>query len=122
MSFKKIWEKRALAFALCLCLGLSTWMAVPAGAVSFTDVKPTDAAYPAITWAVSNDITNGVSEGVFAPQATCNNGQIITYLGTHSQTSRRTITITMQLFGPTKMEFLMGQFSMLELPVRAWIQ
>lgn len=80
MSFKKIWKKRALAFALCLCLGLSTWMAVPAGAVSFTDVKPTDAAYPAITWAVENDITNGVSEGVFAPQATCNNGQIITYL------------------------------------------
>ena len=80
MSFKETAKKRTIAFVITLCVCFSTWMVVPANAVTFNDVKPTDASYVAITWAVENDITNGVSEGVFAPQATCNNGQIITYL------------------------------------------
>lgn len=80
MSFKGTAKKRTLAFVITLCVCFFTWMVVPANAVTFNDVKPTDASYAAITWAVENDITNGVSEGVFAPQATCNNGQIITYL------------------------------------------
>jgi hypothetical protein len=80
MTFKGIAKKRTLAFVITLCVCFSTWMVVPANAVTFNDVKTTDASYTAITWAVENGITNGVSEGVFAPQATCNNGQIITYL------------------------------------------
>lgn len=80
MSFREAWKKRTLAFVITLCVCFSTWLVVPTYAVTFTDVKQTDASYTAITWAVNSGITNGIREGVFAPQATCNNGQIITYI------------------------------------------
>ncbi len=50
--------------------------------VSFTDV-PEDAYYAGpVAWAVNHDpqITNGVSEGLFAPESTCTRGQVVTFL------------------------------------------
>ncbi len=116
MTFKGIAKKRTLAFVITLCVCFSTWMVVPANAVTFNDVKTTDASYTAITWAVENGITNGVSEGVFAPQATCNNGQIITYLW-----RALGITIMTRSFGLTKRGFLTGQHLTRELPARDWL-
>lgn len=47
---------------------------------SFTDVAD-DAYYAkAVSWAVANDITNGVGVGLFAPDSTCTRGQGVTFL------------------------------------------
>ena len=47
---------------------------------SFTDV-PVSAYYAkAVAWAVENDITNGMTETMFAPNATCTRGQSVTFL------------------------------------------
>ena len=73
-------KNRILTILVTLSLIVSVWMVPSAAAVSFTDVKPTDASYTAVMWAVESGITNGVSEGVFAPNNTCNVGQVITYL------------------------------------------
>ena len=47
---------------------------------SFTDV-PVSAYYAkAVAWAVENGITNGMTETMFAPNATCTRGQSVTFL------------------------------------------
>ncbi len=47
---------------------------------SFADV-PADAYYAkAVAWAVENGVAKGVSETVFAPNATCTRAQIVTFL------------------------------------------
>jgi hypothetical protein len=33
-----------------------------------------------VTWAVQNGVTTGMSDGRFAPQTTCNRGQIAAFL------------------------------------------
>lgn len=46
----------------------------------FTDVAE-DAYYAkAVSWAVANNITNGVDVGMFAPDSTCTRGQGVTFL------------------------------------------
>lgn len=46
----------------------------------FTDVAE-DAYYAkAVLWAVENGITNGMSETLFAPNRTCDRGQVVTFL------------------------------------------
>ena len=46
----------------------------------FTDITPDTYYYDAVLWAVANEITNGMGEGIFAPDATCTRGQIVTFL------------------------------------------
>ena len=45
----------------------------------FDDIED-DYAFEAILWASTNGITNGVSEGKFAPNDPCTRGQIVTFL------------------------------------------
>jgi hypothetical protein len=52
----------------------------PKAMSSFTDV-PVSAYYAkAVAWAVENGITNGMTETMFAPNATCTRGQSVTFL------------------------------------------
>ena len=47
---------------------------------SFTDVKPGAFYEKAVAWAVEQGITNGQTDTLFAPNAKCNRGQIVTFL------------------------------------------
>ncbi|MBR4661110.1 MAG: S-layer homology domain-containing protein, partial [Clostridia bacterium] len=46
----------------------------------FTDVKPGDYYYDAVTWAVKCGITTGTSATKFSPSSACTRGQIATFL------------------------------------------
>ena len=46
----------------------------------FVDVPVNSYYYFAVLWAVENGITNGMSEKLFAPDATCTRGQAVTFL------------------------------------------
>lgn len=46
----------------------------------FSDVKSGAYYYDAVQWAVANEITNGMGNGIFAPDTTCTRGQIVTFL------------------------------------------
>ncbi len=46
----------------------------------FWDVDTNDYFYDAVQWAVSNDITTGVTSGTFAPADACTRAQIVTFL------------------------------------------
>lgn len=46
----------------------------------FTDVKTSDYFYNAVLWAVENGVTNGASATTFAPDATVERGQVVTFL------------------------------------------
>ena len=49
-------------------------------AASFTDVA-SDAYYaPAVAWAAEQNVTGGVGNGLFAPDAPCTRAQIVTFL------------------------------------------
>lgn len=50
------------------------------GTNSFKDVKANAYYYDAVIWAVKNQITNGMDVGIFAPDASCTRGQIVTFL------------------------------------------
>ena len=47
---------------------------------SFSDVEEADYFYDPVLWAVENNITNGMSETEFAPDAFCTRGQVVTFL------------------------------------------
>ena len=50
------------------------------GSAAFSDV-PADSYYAAaVAWAVANGVTNGRSDGSFAPNAACTRAQIVTFL------------------------------------------
>ena len=49
-------------------------------AVRFSDVSPSDYYFKAVTWAVENGITAGVSDRIFGANQTCTRGQIVTFL------------------------------------------
>lgn len=49
-------------------------------AVAFDDVKQGEYYYEPVQWAVEKNITTGLSALKFAPDATCNRGQIVTFL------------------------------------------
>ena len=46
----------------------------------FMDIHTGDYFYEAVLWAVANNVTNGVSNNVFAPDAACTRAQVITFL------------------------------------------
>ena len=49
-------------------------------AVSFTDVKPGQFYTMPVAWAVENNITNGMGDGTFGVDSTCNRAQVVTFL------------------------------------------
>ena len=46
----------------------------------FTDVSQSQYFYKPVLWAVSNDITAGVTPTTFAPMQTCTRGQVVSFL------------------------------------------
>ena len=60
---------------LCRALG-----AAAEGGAGFTDVKTGKWYTDAIAWAVGQGITNGVGNGLFAPDEGCTRAQIVTFL------------------------------------------
>ena len=56
----------------------------------FKDVKETDYFYKAVLWAVEKNITKGMSETSFAPNAECTRGQIVTFLYRYKSASAPT--------------------------------
>jgi len=46
----------------------------------FTDLKPGAFYENAVAWAVENDVTKGMTETTFGPDATCTRGQVVTFL------------------------------------------
>jgi hypothetical protein len=52
----------------------------PVNETPFTDIKPTAYYYPAVKWAVEQNITKGTSETEFSPNDTCTRGQVVTFL------------------------------------------
>jgi hypothetical protein len=50
------------------------------GTTAFSDVKPTDWFYQAVSWAVKNGITSGYGSGTFKPNETCTRAMIVTFL------------------------------------------
>ena len=60
---------------LCRALG-----AAAEGGAGFTDVKGGQWYSDAIAWAVESGVTNGVGDGLFAPDEGCTRAQIVTFL------------------------------------------
>lgn len=52
----------------------------PSGKDSFGDVPETAYYHDAVLWAAENGITSGTGEGMFSPDASCQRGQIATFL------------------------------------------
>ena len=50
------------------------------GVIAFEDVRSTDYYFDAVQWAVENEITNGLSDTTFGPDASCTRAQIVTFL------------------------------------------
>lgn len=50
------------------------------GTNQFSDVKPTDWFYKAVSWAVQKGITTGYGSGEFQPYASCTRAMIVTFL------------------------------------------
>ncbi|MBE7006789.1 MAG: hypothetical protein E7424_06550 [Ruminococcaceae bacterium] len=46
----------------------------------FTDVNPNGYYMKAVAWAVENEVTKGLSDTAFGPDATCTRGQVVTFL------------------------------------------
>lgn len=60
---------------------LSQYLLVyPEKTLAFTDVPMESYYYPAVLWAVENNITTGATEATFAPEEACTRAQIVTFL------------------------------------------
>ena len=46
----------------------------------FTDVTETDFYFDSVLWAVENNVTNGLGDGIFGPNNPCTRAQIVTFL------------------------------------------
>lgn len=60
--------------------------------VKFDDVKEGDYFYEAVSWAVKNDITNGMGNNCFEPDGSCTRAQMITFLWRAAGQPNATIT------------------------------
>lgn len=75
-----IMKKKLTSLMLALVLLLSAIGMVNATQTGFNDV-PKDAYYfNAVNWAVQEEITQGMGEGLFAPDVTCTRAQVVTFL------------------------------------------
>ena len=54
--------------------------AAKSAVMPFADVKAGSYYYDAVLWAVANGVTNGTSDTMFSPDATCSRAQIVTFL------------------------------------------
>lgn len=63
---------------------------------TFADVLSNEWYAEAVEWAVQNGITNGVSKDLFAPNAPCTRGQIITFLWRASNCPEAKATVDMK--------------------------
>ena len=54
--------------------------AVTGNANPFTDVKPSDACYRPVLWAVETGVTKGTSATTFSPNRPCRRYQLVTFL------------------------------------------
>jgi len=70
---------RKIISTIC-ALALVAALMPAALAAGFTDVKSGDWYFDAVNWAVENGITSGMTATKFAPNQTCSNGQILTFL------------------------------------------
>ena len=50
------------------------------GVMGFTDVASSDWFYKPVMWAVKHDVTGGIGNGKFGPQALCTRAQVVTFL------------------------------------------
>ena len=80
-------RNRAFRFFISFVLVVSTVISgiIPSSAAdgTFKDV-PSDAYYAeAVSWAVANEITNGMSATEFGPEQDCTRAQIVTFLYRH---------------------------------------
>ena len=66
----------------------------------FTDTKAGDWYEDAMLWAVKNEITNGMTDTTFAPNAVCNRAQIVTFL--HRAAGKPAVTGVANPFTDTK--------------------
>ena len=73
-------NKRVLSWILILALLLGVYPLGAVAAQTFQDVKPGMYYYDPVLWAVENEITNGVSATLFAPENVCTRDQIVTFL------------------------------------------
>ena len=64
----------------------------PTSVLSFADVLSEDYYYQPVLWAVENQITNGVSDALFAPDTTCSRAQTVTFLWRAAGSPLPTIT------------------------------
>lgn len=60
--------------------------------VKFDDVKEGDYFYDAVSWAVENDITNGMGNNCFEPDGSCTRAQMVTFLWRAAGQPNATIT------------------------------
>lgn len=62
------------------------------GETGFTDVDRNAYYYPALLWAVEHGITTGVTDTIFAPQATVTREQMVTFLYRYAQYQQMDVT------------------------------
>ena len=73
--------KRSLFPALLAALFLCPALLLPARAASpFTDVTEADRCWPAVEWALRQQVTDGTSPATFSPDRICTRGQVVTFL------------------------------------------
>lgn len=65
---------------VCTGCGEKTTATIPVHTNPFTDLKEGAFYYESVLWAANWGVANGMSEGVFAPDAACTRGQVVTFL------------------------------------------
>lgn len=65
----------------------------------FKDVNPSDYFYPAVQWAIENNITNGTDINTFAPEGNCTHSQILTFLWRAAGSPQVDVTTPFEMSG-----------------------
>ena len=68
-----------ILIATIILLSSATWVSA-SPTPTFSDVNSNDYYAVAVSWAVENGITTGISDSKFAPNDTCTRAQIVTFL------------------------------------------
>lgn len=73
-------KKRVLSLLLALTMLIGMTPAAFAVGTSFSDVSDHAWYYNAVNWAVENNITGGIGNGMFGPDQTCTRAQVVVFL------------------------------------------
>lgn len=73
-------KKRVLSLLLALTMLIGMTPAAFAVGTSFSDVSDNAWYYNAVNWAVENNITGGIGNGMFGPEQTCTRAQVVVFL------------------------------------------